>query len=447
MTRPPASLRIASLACLLCVLLAGCAKYHAQPLPTAPDLARAPALTVPAKQFLLPRLAPHPIPARGLDQTTVVMLAVFNDPILKAARLQAGIARAQMLQAGLLPDPVLTAAFATSARNYGGALGLMQDLQSLITRRAAKAAAAQTKKQVHLNILWQEWQVAAQASQLFIQARSEHQLLRTLQSNASLLHRRYHAELAAMRNGDQTSTIVSADLSQWLDAQTSLHNLQSSANVTWHQLDQLLGLQPGIRLHLVGSTSQPAITTAQFHAAVAVLPHRRADLLALQAGYQSQQQSLRKAVLAQFPNLSAGVQLARDPVEGINSLGPQVNLTLPIFNRNRGRIAIQRATRAYLRQIYQSRLDTAISQAHQVWRANRILASQLHQLESQLPQLRRRAAAAKQSLQQDNLDQSAYVAMQSSYLTKRAQAIRLRASLNAARSALRILLGLPLNTK
>jgi hypothetical protein len=30
-------------------------------------------------------------------------LAVFNNPSLKAARLQSGVARAQVLQAGLLP--------------------------------------------------------------------------------------------------------------------------------------------------------------------------------------------------------------------------------------------------------------------------------------------------------------------------------------------------------
>ena len=434
-----------TLVSLACIALAGCASYHPQPLPTAPHLTRTPSLTVPAAQFQLPQLAPHPIPTTGLDQTTVVTLAVYNDPDLKAARLQDGIARAQMLQAGLLPDPVFTAGFATSARDYGGALGLAEDLQSLITRGAAKSAAAHAEQQVHLNILWQEWQVAAQASQLFIQARANQVLQHTIRQHVQLLKRQYQADLNAMQNGDQTSTTVSADLSQLLTAQDQLRNLQTGTSATWHQLDQLLALQPGTRLHLIDSSAQPAITSAQFHAAIGALPHRRADLLALQAGYQSRQQALRESILAQFPNITAGVRLSRDPVEGVNAFGPQVSLTLPIFNRNRGQIAIQRATRAYLRQTYQARLDAAVNQAHQLWQANQILAAQLHNLRSQLPQLRQQAAAAHRSLRQNQLNSAAYTSIQSIYLTKQAEFIQLTATLNASRAALRILLGLPLD--
>src|SRR5579875_2773092 len=179
---------------LLACALAGCATYHPKPLPTAPDLAKAPALVVPAEQFLLPGLKPHPLPPDGLDATTVVMLAVFNDPDLKAARLKEGVARAQMMEAGLLPDPQFSAGYAESARNYGGALGLSEDIQALITRGAAKAAASQAEKQVHLDILWQEWQVAAQARQLFIQEQSDRHLLEVLRSNERLLESQYQKE-------------------------------------------------------------------------------------------------------------------------------------------------------------------------------------------------------------------------------------------------------------
>ncbi len=435
----------ATLVSLAVIALAGCTTYHPQPLPAAPNLTRTPSLTVPAAKFQLPQLAPHPIPTNGLDQTNIVTLAVYNDPTLKAARLQDGIARAQMLQAGLLPDPVFTAGFASSARDYGGALDLAEDLQSLITRGAAKAAASKAEQQVHLNILWQEWQVAAQAGQLFIQARTNQVLQHVIRRHVQLLHQQYKADRIAMQRGDQTSTIVSADLSQLLTAQDQLRNLQTASNSTWHQLDQLLALQPGTRLHLIGPASQPAITSAQYRAAITALPHRRADLLALQAGYQSQQQTLRESILAQFPNITVGAKLSRDPVEGVNSFGPQVSLTLPILNRNRGHIAIQRATRAYLRQVYQARLDTAVNQAHQLWKANQILAAQLRNLRAQLPQLRRQAAAARRSVQQNQLDSAAYTSLQSIYLSRQQEAIQLSATLSASRAALRVLLGLPLD--
>ncbi len=430
-------------ACFLGLMLSGCASYHPHPLPTAPDLTRAPELTVPARQFWLPGLPPHPVSSNGLDETTVITLAVFNNPDLKAARFEAGVAGAQLLEAGLLPDPQFDANFTTSALNYGGVLGLSQDLQALLTRGAAKSAARATQQQVNLNILWQEWQVAEKAREIFIQARADAQLQSVLASARSLLDDRYRRDRAAMQRDDETVAIVAADLNALADADTSLRQLQAEISLNRHQLNALLGLQPEVRLHLIGPAEMPALSQRQFAQAVASLPQRRADLLALQAGYRSQEQNLRRAVLAQFPALSAGVELERDPVEGVNALGPQVTLTLPVFNRNRGQVAVERATRDLLRQTYQARLDAAQNQADQVWKAAQIMKAQLNDLNAQLPLLEETAAAAVQSFQRSDLNAPPYITIESNLLAKRAEAIRLRASLDSARSALRTLLGLP----
>jgi cobalt-zinc-cadmium efflux system outer membrane protein len=428
--------------CLLSLILSGCTSYRPNPLPTAPDLAKVPELTVPARQFWLPGLPPHPISPDGLDETTVITLAVFNNPDLKVARGQAGVASAQLLEAGLLPDPQVGAGFATSALNYGGALSLSEDIQTLITRGAARSAAAAAQKQVNLNILWQEWQVAERARELFIQARTDDQLQGVLSATHDLLASRYDRDQAAMQRGDETSSTVSADLTVLSDADGSLRQLQTEANLTRHELDQLLGLQPDVQLHLIGPIRVAPISQSQFEAALAALPHRRVDLLALQAGYQSQEENVRRAVLAQFPSLSAGVEQARDPVEGVNSLGISVSLTLPLFNRNRGQIAIQQATREVLRQTYQAQLDAAMSQADQVWKATQILDAQLKDLDVQLPLLEKTASAAEQSYRQGNLDGGLYVSLESNMLSKQAEAIRLRTSLDKAQSTLSTLLGL-----
>lgn len=445
MRKPSLSSSMKYTACLGALLLSGCATYKPSPLPTAPDLANAPALNVPASQFWLPGLRPHPVPQNGLDEMTVITLAVFNNPDLKAARLQAGVASAQLLQAGLLPDPQLSAGYATSALNYGGALGLSEDVQALITRGAAKAAARAQQKQVNLNILWQEWQVAEKARELFIQARTDGQLQKILGATRDLLADRYHRDQTALQKDNVTSSTVSADLAVLADADTSLRQAQLDANLTQHELNQLLGIQPNIQLHLIGPIEIAPLSQAQFTAAVAALPHRRGDLLALQAGYQSEEENVRRAILAQFPSLSAGVEQSRDPVEGVNSIGLNVNLTLPIFNRNRGQIAVQRATRAVLRQSYQARLDTAENQADQVWKATQIMAAQLRDLDTQLSTLKKTAAAAEQSFRKGNLDAGLYVSLQSSLLAKQTEAVRLHASLDNAQSALNTLLGLPFN--
>ncbi|HET9088490.1 MAG TPA: TolC family protein [Acidobacteriaceae bacterium] len=429
--------------CAAAILVSGCARYKPLPLPAAPDLAANPVVTAPASRFWPAGVKPHPFPPNGLDETSVITLAVFANPDLKAARLQAGVASAQLLQAGLLPDPVFNGGYATSTLQYGYSLGLSEDIQALITRGAARAGAAAHQKQVDLEILWQEWQVAEKARELFIQERANEQLEQVMTRTRDLFAERYEVDKKALEKGNVTLSTLSSDVALLTNAQTSLRQVDTQANLTRHQLNALLGIQPEVRLPLIGPSESGQISENQFQAAVGQLEHTRVDLLALQAGYASQEQSVRESILAQFPSMSAGVEQGRDPIEGIDYIGPNVSLTLPLFNRNRGKIAEQRATRALMQQTYQARLDQAVGDANQVWSEIAIMQRQMKELHAALPLLQNSATAMEKSFREGNTDASLYVGAESSLLTNQANAIRLRASIENAQSALRTLLGLP----
>jgi len=441
--------RMLGTACLA-LALAGCASYHAEPLPSGPDLAQSPVLNISPGKLRVPGLKPHPVDAaRGLDVTDVVILAVVNNPQLKAKRLQAGVAQAQLLQAGLLPNPQLSAGFVHPTSGpppltNGHTLGLTQALESLVTRGAAKAGARAREQQVNLEILWQEWQVAQRARQLFVQVRSQDRLARILKTQVNLSSQAYRRDERALRQGNLTLSAVSADLVNLTDADTRLRKLQRQRNQTWHQLDALLGLKPGVHPRLRGSPDIHAFTRAQFRQALQALPQRRPDLLALRAGYHSQEQAVRKAILAQFPALSVGISGGEDN-SAVHSAGLSVTLSLPLFNHNQGQIAIQRATRAALHQAYQARLDQAVNKAHELYRATRIMRRQLTRLDKRLPVLKQTTDAARQSFQQGNMSAGTYLSLRSSLLAKRAEAVRLRASLQSSQAALETLLGMTLN--
>lgn len=422
----------------------GCQTYHPKPLPTEPDLMQSPALTVPVGQFNLPELKPHPFPTNGLDETAVITLAVFNNPDLKAARTEARVADAELIEAGLLPDPQVSAGIAKSPAFVGYNVGLSEDLQALITRGAAKAAARAHGQQVNLDILWQEYQVAEKAKELFIQLRADDELRPILTTTRDLLAGRYKQDKAAFQQGNVSADTASADLTAFVDADRNLHQLELDANQTRHDLNLLLGLEPDVQLHLIGHSESKTFSPDDFRVAVAALAHHRADLLALQAGYQSQEQTLREAVLAQFPSMSVGIEPARDPVEGVSTIGLNVNVTLPLFNRNQGQIDIQRATREVLYQTYQARLDQAASDADRVWKATLIMSNQVRDAEALLPALEKSAMAADENFQQGNLNASTYFSIKVNFQTEETEAIRLRVSLEQARAALEILLGLPL---
>ncbi len=429
--------------------LSACATYRPHPLPGGPDLARTPALDVPVGHLSVPGLKPHAFHAsHGLDMTDVVTLAVLDNPQLKAQRLQAGVARAQLLQAGLLPNPQVSASFidATSGPpplSNGYSTGLSEDLRALVTRGAARAGARAHVRQVNLDILWQEWQVAQQARQLFIRAEAQGRLLKVLHARRRLNARNYARDEKALRQGNLTLSSVSADLVGLVDADTQLRKVQRAANTTWHKLDALLGLEPGVKPKLRGPAALPPVSAAVFRKAVADLPRRRPDLLALQAGYQSQEEAVRKAILKQFPSFSVGLTKSRDTSD-VHTIGFGVSLSLPLFNRNQGQIAIQRATRAALRQAYQARLDQAVNRAHELWRAARIMHRQLAALRRRLPQLEQTTRAARRSFEQGNMSAGTYINLRSSLLAKRVEVIRLDASLQRTRAALQTLLGMPL---
>lgn len=426
-------------------LLAGCATYHPRPLPAGPDLARAPALSVPAGKLAVPGLKPAPFePAKGLTETNIVTLAVLGNPQLKAARLQAGIARAQLLQAGLLPDPRLSGGLSKSSFFTGYSASLAEDIQALITRGAAQGAAREHLQQVNLDILWREWQVAERARELFIEARSLAELRRVLDRRRQLLGRVYRRDEASLEHRDVTVGDVAADFLAWNSAAAQWRSFELRENETRHALDALLGLAPDARLRLRGAPGAPLVTRARLQSALAALPHRRPDLLALQAGYRSEEERLREAILAQFPLLDAGVVKSRDPQDGVQSIGFDVTLTLPLFNRNRGPIAVARASRAYLHQAYQASLDATVNQADQVWQAVAIMRHQLHALDRRRAGLEQAAAAARRSLARGALTLADYARVDSNALAAQAEEIQLRSSLAQAQAVLAMLLGLPL---
>ena len=83
------------------ITLSACASYHAKPLSTQPTLLReVPHFAVHVNQMPLPELAAHPFnPDDGLDMMEVAMLAVANNPDLKAVRDESGIAHAELMAA------------------------------------------------------------------------------------------------------------------------------------------------------------------------------------------------------------------------------------------------------------------------------------------------------------------------------------------------------------
>ncbi len=399
---------------IMALLLAGCATYAPLPLPERVDLAER-----------LPGQAAQP-----LDMDAVSTVAVLNNPDLRAARLKAGVAEAQAFAAGILPNPELTANldpdFGGGSEVTGFGVGLAYDIKGLIIQPARAAAANAARDAARLTLLWQEWQTVAQARTLYVQrinAAEKRELFAGLEARYATQADRSGR---ALQTGDVTFDQAGIDLTALLDARSQLRTVERTASQTDYSLRTLLGVAPQVELPLQPLAQPPIPDRAAIDAALAKVAQMRPDLRALQEGYQSQEQTLRQAVLAQFPSLSLGIGRAVDTTN-VHTVGATLNL--PVFDRNQGDIAIQGATRAQLLAEYQARLDQTTGDAWKLWTEMQELNAAIREIEMRVPELQTASENAERAYQAGDLPALTYVTLQSSLLNRQSELSDLKQSL------------------
>lgn len=446
-SKSPRYARLSLTASAFALVLAGCETYAPLPLPSAPDLLDH-----------LPLAKPGPL---DLDQ--VAAIAVINNPDLKSARFKVGVADAQAFEAGILPNPQLNAelVFPTNQEpkpaSLGGGqerpgpgynLGLGYDIQNLITLGAKVASANAALDAQKLNILWQEWQTVSQARTLYVTGVVAAEKTTLYQLAEESFAAQSDRSQRALQSGDVTFDAAGTDLAALLDAESQFRTAQRTASTNLSTLRALLGIAQNVDVTLqpVGVPDIPG--RAAIEAALARVVQLRPDLRALQAGYQSQEESLREAVLAQFPSLQLGVTRASDTVgdrsdvgNTVHTIGIGATLNLPLFDRNQGNIAIQKATRAQLLAEYQARLDQTTSDAWRIWTEMQELNSAMQEVQTRLPQLETAANDAERAYMNGDLPALTAVTLRNAVITRQAELADLKQSLWSDSIALASVLG------
>lgn len=431
----------------LAAALAGCATFHALPLDNGRGPQHVADITVPASSMPTPELRAYKFdPSNGLDATEVAMLAVANNPQLKIERDKAGVAHAQAYSAGLLPDPSVNYEHDRPTGSYPAGTtsaytaGLTFDLGNLVTRSARVGSARAGAREVDLNLLWSEWQTIAQARTLFDRVYYLRKLVARLQREHAALAPLQGAITRALHAGDLTYEVAGAGLNATADVTNQLGDATRQLNLAEHDLYDLLGLDASLPLHLAGAPFTADPEHAQIQRALDDMARRRPDLLALQAGYASQQEKLRAAILAQFPAITVGFVKARDN-GNISSAGFSIGLSLPLFDGNRGNIAIERATRQQLHDEYSARL---LTDRNDIQRLAADLASERMQrktLAAHAAQLARARQAARTSYAAGRLDWPTYLAIRANSLASDTALLTLDANTREAAIALDALVG------
>lgn len=427
-------------------ILAGCASYQPLPLPVGPDLA--------ASLNGLDTAVP-PVPGvsrieringtRPLTIDQIGLLAILNDPELKSEAGTVDLARAGIVQATIIPNPVAAVSYGALISGPGTtsslSAALSQGIAQLITRRARVQSAEFHADQVDADQLWREWQVAQKARQLAADISADGLAIALTEQEIALLSRELNEVKKAIAAGNMTIAAQAPLASAQAAAESALINLKLSRLKNWQALDGLLGLDPNVRFRIARPALGPL--PKNIDALLADLPERRPDLAALQLGYNSTEEDVRAAILGQFPALTLGASYNSD-TSNVVTVGPTFDLGLPVFDRNQGQIAKAAATRILLRAQYQARLDSAVANV-------RALIAQIRQLSADLVTARSGAATAqslattaRQAYAQNNLDQRTVTDYETTALERRLEVITIEKQINEDKIFLAVELGLGL---
>lgn len=286
--------------------------------------------------------AVHRLLQQELSAETAVQIALLNNRRLQAHYESLGIAQADLVEAGLLENPVFSIAFYSGHAGTITEASLLQSFVGVVSisarKRLGQAAAERTVLEVANNVIDTARQVQAQYFNVVSDAQVlelTRQVVDAAEAGAELAQRQRSAGNLSRR--DQS-------LQQAFYAQMLLESAQAEAQLASdrERLNRAMGLWgpdtgwriPG-RLPTVPNTL-PSLEQVEAHAV-----SQRLDLAAAKKSAEAAAQALNLTrQLRYLGPLGVGVAYKREPGSE-KFVGPTVELGLPIFNQ--GQAAVARA--------------------------------------------------------------------------------------------------------
>lgn len=428
------------------LVIGGCASYHPLPLSEHARLAD----SIDDIRHTVPAPAPGAKPvvinvSRPLSVDQVGLLAILNDPELRTERGESDLARADLTQSAMLPNPSVSLSYAALLGGPGttGAFtaSLAQDVASLVTYRSRVSAARAHVSEVNANLLWNEWQVAQKARLLAVDLYWGERSIESSEATFKSLSKEAADVSSAVDAGSMGLSELGPILAAKASAEHTLASMRLDQLKNWQDLDALLGMKPGIRFAI--AAPQVPKVPSDLDPLIASVPGRRPDLVALQLGYRSADESVRAAILGQFPAFVLGGTYGSD-TSGVRSAGPTATFDLPIFNRNQAEVAKTRATRRLLHEQYQARLGDSVSSILALAARSHRIAADLVQARLSAATAESQAQAARRAYAQSDLDQRSLMDYETTASDRRLDVFGLERGLDEARIALALELGLGL---
>ena len=278
--------------------------------------------------------------ADELTLDEAVAIALMNNRELQAALARAKIARADLVQAGLLENPTFGFSMLDGDVGVEREFTVFQDFLGVFTLAARKKLAAQELERTRLEVAQQALDLLSEVKHAYYGLVADKQAIELFEQVIDSTEAA--AELAGRQHQAGNLSLREQALQQSFHAQSTLDGARAEARfgVDRERLNRLLGLwgantgwQLPARLPEIPAALPPTATLESKSVS------ERLDLAGDRAAVEAVHMALGYTRQTRWlAALGIGFTVKRD-ADGSYARGPEIELGLPLFDRGQGRIA------------------------------------------------------------------------------------------------------------
>ncbi len=337
--------------------------------------------------------------ADGISAEEAVQICLLNNPSLQAEFLNVGMARADLVQSGLLSNPSLGVSLRLPAGGGLAALegGIAQNIADLWQIPVRKRAAQRELDRAILELAGKAADLATDTKVAYFDAVAAQQLHETALENLDVAGELL--ELAQTRQGAGAGTELDVNLSRSLvlDAELEAASSRLAAAESRRSLAKLLGATDDAdKLVLLDPLPPPPSRRPDLAQLLELAKQWRLDMKAARQAVSAAEAALKEQLRAIIPSVELGVEVERgerERAEGRDlladtarasiaggqltapdieprsardvdtdfSIGPSIGLEIPIFDQNQAQIAKAKYAYEQARKTLDA-LDRAVTQ-------------------------------------------------------------------------------------
>ncbi len=291
--------------------------------------------------------------------------AFENSPVLRGRQAERQEVTSRLVDAKTYPhNPEISLELADRSSPRESAidrgLSISQEFELASQRRKRIAVADQELAAAEAVLVHHRRLLAYKVESAFAEAVMARELLGVATTDAELAQEILAFSQRRLERGAATQIEVNLAQASAGRAERSLRKARADYASARSRLAEIAGANPQTPPKLVGDLHVPEAEPLALEDLLALASERRGDLRAAGQREQAAEAAIRLAIAEGKPNLVVGSFFQREEASD-NIVGAAISISVPLFNRNQGRIAESRALRERLRH-EQDALHLAIEQ-------------------------------------------------------------------------------------